>query len=122
MVWRDLDLTVVCRRHRRLEHGSDLSRRAVSGAAVPQRVGEVWRVDIWFVDERDRQPDLAAMRDLPPRLTEETRTAILLVKDAWARRPEYRREVRSWDIYTAVLDDGVRTPTQFEEWLRRRSP
>jgi hypothetical protein len=92
------------------------------GLQCRSEVGHLWNVDIWFVDEPDRQPDLATMRDLPSRLTEETRAAILLVKDAWAGRPEYRRDVRSWDIYTAVLDDGVRTPAQFAEWLRRRRP
>jgi hypothetical protein len=29
-------------------------------------------VDIWFVDDPDRQPDLAHARDLPKRLTAET--------------------------------------------------
>jgi hypothetical protein len=87
---------------------------------VPQPDREIWKVDIWVVDDPDRQPDLAHARELPKRLTAETRVAILGVKDAWAGRPEYRREVRSWDIYTAVLDHGVRTPAQFEAWLRRR--
>jgi hypothetical protein len=50
------------------------------------------------VDDPDRQPDLAHVRDLPKRLTAETRAAILVVKEAWAGRPEYRRDVRSWDI------------------------
>jgi hypothetical protein len=133
MVWRDLDLTVVCRR---------LDAEAVAGAGAllaghPRvrevrllddtgdwntdptypdglylglrcrgPVGEMWKVDIWLVDDPDRQPDLAHARDLPKRLTTETRVAILGVKEAWVGRPEYRREVRSWDIYTAVLDHG----------------
>jgi hypothetical protein len=147
MVWRDLDLTVVCRR-------PDAEAVAGAGASLAGHprvrevrfvddtgdwntdptypdglylglrcrslVGEMWKVDIWFVDDPDRQPDLAHARDLPKRLTAETRAAILGVKDAWAGRPEYRRKVRSWDIYTAVLDHGVRTPIQFEAWLRRR--
>lgn len=147
MVGRDLDLTVVCRRH-------DAEAVAGAGAALAGHprvrevrfiddtgdwntdptypdglylglgcrslAGEIWKVDIWFVDDPERQPDLAHARDLPKRLTTETRAAILGVKDAWAGRPEYRREIRSWDIYTTVLDHGVRTPAQFEAWLRRR--
>ena len=144
MVWRDLDLTVVCR---------ELDVAAVAGtgaqlAGHPQvrevcfrndtgdwntdpvypdglylglryraETGGMWQVDLWFVDDPDRQPDLAHVRDLPSRLTTQTRTAILAIKDAWAGRPEYRREVRSWDIYTAVLDHGVRTPAEFAAWL-----
>jgi hypothetical protein len=43
-----------------------------------------------------------------------------VVKDAWARRPEYGTQVTSWDIYRAVLDDGVRTAAEFEEWTRQQ--
>jgi hypothetical protein len=35
-------------------------------------------------------------------------------------RPEYGSTVRGVDIYRAVLDDGVLTASQFEEWLARR--
>jgi hypothetical protein len=147
MVWRDLDLTVVCRRldtdavaaagallagHPRVREVRFIDDTGdwnadptypdglYLGLQCRSLVGEIWKVDIWFVDDPDRQPDLAHVRDLPKRLTAETRAAILGVKDAWAGRPEYRREVRSWDIYTAVLDHGVRTPAQFEAWLGRR--
>jgi hypothetical protein len=147
MVWRDLDLTVVCQT-------LDVGRIADTGAVLArhERMREVrfrndigvwntdpqypdgvylgldcrsredqrWSVDIWFVDEPDRQPDLAHARDLPARLTPETRAAILLVKDAWAGRPEYGKDVTSWDIYSAVLDDGVRTPADFDEWTGQR--
>jgi hypothetical protein len=145
MVWRDLDLTVVC-------PTLDIAAVALTGAriAAHPRVREVgfrndtgrwntdpaypdglylgvrchspadeaWNVDIWFVDEPDRQPDLAHLRQLPQRLTDQARATILAIKDAWAGRPEYGRSVRSWDIYTAVLDHGVGGPADFAEWLR----
>jgi hypothetical protein len=79
-----------------------------------------WNLDIWFVDEPDRQPDLAHLRTLAPRLDHERRVAILRIKDQWARRPEYGGSVRGFDVYTAVLDDGVRTPSEFERWLMAR--
>jgi hypothetical protein len=79
-----------------------------------------WNLDIWFVDEPDRQPDLAHLRTLAPRLDQERRVAILRIKDHWATRPEYGRNVRSFDVYRAVLDDGVRTPTEFDQWLMAR--
>lgn len=50
--------------------------------------GQAWNVDIWFVDEPDRQPDLQHLRDLPTRLDPEVRSAILVIKEAWAGRPE----------------------------------
>ncbi len=48
----------------------------------------------------------------------ETRSAILDIKRAWVNRPEYGKTVRSFDIYTAVLDGGIRTPEEFERFLR----
>jgi hypothetical protein len=42
------------------------------------------------------------------------------VKSVWASRPEYSSVVRSFDIYTAVLDGGVRTPDDFAAWLAQR--
>jgi hypothetical protein len=31
--------------------------------------------------------------------------------------PSYPDEVSGWEVYTAVLGDGVRTPEQFARWL-----
>jgi hypothetical protein len=133
MVWRDLDLTVICgtldaepvaatgarlathQRVREVRFRNDTGPWNVDpiypdglylGLQCRSAVGEEWKVDIWFVDEPERQPDLAHVRDLPPRLNNQTRAAILWVKSVWAGRPEYRRQVTSWDIYTAVLDHG----------------
>src|SRR3954453_20224859 len=116
MVWRDLDLTVVCptlnvgqvadtgARLARHERVREVRFRNDTGAwntnaqypdglylslDCRDRAGNPWKVDIWFVDEPERQPDLAHARQLPHRLRPETRAAILVIKDAWARRPEY---------------------------------
>jgi hypothetical protein len=145
MVWRDIDVTVVCPR---LDEGSvtgigarlgihpdvrevlfrkeagrfNLSPTYPDGLYLrlsyrqPER--QEWNLDIWFVDEPDRQPDLAHVQWLPARLTDESRDAILLIKEAWAHRPEYRSSVSSYDIYTAVLDHGVTTVDGFAGWLR----
>jgi hypothetical protein len=78
-----------------------------------------WSLDLWFVDEPQRQPDLAHLRTLLPRLTDETREAILRIKEEWTPRPEYGRTVNGTLIYEAVLDGGVRTLPDFAEWLER---
>jgi hypothetical protein len=55
------------------------------------------------------------------RLTPETRLAILWIKDAHHRLQAYgTQEVRSIDIYHAVLDQGVRTPAMFDGYLAER--
>ncbi|MER7011689.1 hypothetical protein ABT324_09710 [Saccharopolyspora sp. NPDC000359] len=66
-----------------------------------------WTLDIWFVDEPDRQPDLEHLRTLPPRLTDDHRRAILHIKSALP-------EVPGHEVYRAVLDRGVTTAEQFE--------
>ncbi len=81
--------------------------------------GADWKIDIWFIIDPDRQPDLAHIRSLPPRLTDESREVILRIKDAWAGRAEYGRTVKSFDIYSAVLDDHVSSEAEFESWLSR---
>jgi len=144
MVWPDLDMTVVCDRldvsalssaatvlvsHprvRQLTFRNDSGQWNTNPDAYPDgiywgidyRDGQrVWNIDIWFVTDADRQPDLRHVRELASRLTPETRSAILDIKRAWASRPEYRSTVTSYDIYTAVLDRGVRTPEEFERSL-----
>ncbi|MFI1825227.1 hypothetical protein ACH41E_02065 [Streptomyces sp. NPDC020412] len=81
--------------------------------------GATWNLDVWFLDEPERQPSTAHLTTLRPRLTDRTRAAIIDIKRAWADRPEYGTTVKSFDVYRAVLDDGVRDPAQFETWARR---
>ncbi|MEU4156716.1 hypothetical protein [Actinoplanes sp. NPDC026670] len=82
-------------------------------------VGE-WRVDlsIWLND--DHADGSQWHRELAGRLTDEERQAILAIKTAWHQRPEYPGEVGGFDIYTAVLEHGVRTAVEFGVWLRTR--
>ncbi|HUP72142.1 MAG TPA: hypothetical protein VM282_03760 [Acidimicrobiales bacterium] len=146
MVRRDLDLTIVCDRLDVLElyaagaslvrhpHVRELTFRNDCGHwnidpmypdgvywGIDYREGDVrWNLDIWFVDEPDRQPDLAHVREFPARLTPETREAIMKIKSLWCDRPEYGGVVRSYDIYIAVLDHGVRTTGDFDAFLKSR--
>ncbi len=144
MFWRDIDITVVCPklslatvsrlastlmakgRVREVRFLNDTGSWNVD-PAYPDGIylglkyksvrGMEWSLDLWFVDEPDRQPDLAHVKLIPERLTPETREAILKIKSIWALREEYRKTVRSYDIYRAVLDDRVRTPHEFAKWL-----
>jgi len=79
-----------------------------------------WRVDlsIWLHDPHDQVT--AWHRELAARVTPEQRLTILEIKDVWHRRPEYPDEVSGLEIYTAVLEHGVRTPADFGAWLARR--
>ncbi|KOR89117.1 hypothetical protein [Paenibacillus solani] len=148
MVWRDLDMTVKCSRMnhslvvqiaselmlhvgvRELKFINDTGVYNTDpaypdglyiGLKYKSKRGKDWSLDIWFVDEPERQPDLNHIITMPERLTQERREAILRIKNRWASREEYGKTVRSFDIYTAVLEENVSTVEQFQAWLNQRS-
>ena len=101
MVWRDVDITVVCERldvvvvsglaGQLLQRGdvrevlvrSEVGRLNTDPATYPDGVylqvryapahREEWKLDVWFVDEPDRQPDLRHVTTLPALLDEARR-------------------------------------------------
>jgi hypothetical protein len=84
--------------------------------------GEGWNLDLWFIDEPERQPDLAHLSTLLPRITDDHREAILAIKRELARSPrEAPPSVPSALVYEAVVDCGVRDTTAFVNWLDNRS-
>ena len=81
------------------------------------RAGELWRIDltVWLHDAHANVTQWhEALRDT---ITAEQRRAVLRIKNVWHRLPCYPDQVSGWEIYTAVIDDGVRTPEQFGTWL-----
>lgn len=148
MAWRDIDITIVCRSldkrqvlaaavelaaHqdvKAMQYRDDTGRRNQDPAKYPDGlyVGlqyhpsalPEWKLDLWFIDDPARQPDLAHLRTLPQRLTDDARLTILRIKTLWSARPEYGTTVSSWDIYSAVLDHDVRDADEFAQWLARR--
>jgi hypothetical protein len=84
------------------------------------RAGSSWRIDLtlWLHDPHYNVTSWH--EELRERITADQRRAILRIKDAWYRRPEYPDQVGGLDIYTAVLDDGVRSSGQFATWLASR--
>ncbi len=80
--------------------------------------GEDWNFDIWFIDEPDRQPDLRHLKTLLPRLTDEVREMILVIKaELAATTPKGGKPAPGAFVYEAVLDHGVRTTAEFETWM-----
>ena len=148
MVWRDLDVGARCpgpsaervfdtlrpimihpRVHEVL-YREETGPRSPSDQPQDQRyyfvirytcaAGQRWKIDIsvWLTDAPRNQ--LRHLDYLAQELTEETRLAILWIKDVWHRLPTYPDEVSGTDIYDAVLDHGVRTPAQFADYLKDR--
>lgn len=82
--------------------------------------GGDWNLDLWFLREGTTQFDLEHVETLPPRLTRDTRIAILRIKEAWHGLSAYGTAVHGHDIYEAVLDHDVRTAEEFASYLRRQ--
>jgi hypothetical protein len=84
--------------------------------------GENWNLDVWFIDQPERQPDLAHLSTLLPRITDENREVILAIKRELANTSrQLPSNACSLLVYEAVVDHGVRDTMAFEAWLANRS-
>jgi hypothetical protein len=76
-----------------------------------------WRIDltIWL---NDPHANVTSWHEsLRETVTPEQRRAILRIKDVWHRMPGYPDQFGGFEIYRAVLEDGIRTAEEFGEWL-----
>jgi hypothetical protein len=80
-----------------------------------------WRIDLSIWLNHDHVSATRFHESLKESLTAEQRITILRIKDEWHRRPEYPDEVSGFEVYTAVLNHGIRTPAEFASWLATRS-
>ncbi|NGQ96880.1 hypothetical protein G3578_17075 [Brevibacillus sp. SYP-B805] len=82
--------------------------------------GEGWKIDMWLLPEDHPGPcarDL--VEPLNAALTEETREAILAIKEDMQKTGYVASSIR---IYEAVVDGGVRTPEAFYRWHEGNRP
>jgi hypothetical protein len=82
--------------------------------------GEEWKIDVSFWVSSLPRAERAPAVDSHARLNDETRLAILWIKDVWRHFPTYPYEIGGIDIYDAVLEHDVRTPAQFRAYLIER--
>lgn len=142
MCWRDLDLYVLDPHHdlkKCFEIGYELTQRLAAkksrftnnlgadpngfywGIKVGDERQGAWKIDLWFLDAAGYEQHLKYCNNLRVRLTPQTRTAILRIKEAYWRRREYRDTITSDLIYRAVLDHDVRTVLDFENFLSKNA-
>jgi hypothetical protein len=147
MVWRDIDFCVDCPdlsperawdglrsllidpRVRRLDYRNETGEQTSDGDPTDQRLyfvlryevepGVEWKIDLslWTVASPTDPGELLA--ELEQTLTDEARLAVLWIKDVWHRLPVYPNEIGGFEIYDAVLHHGVRTPEDFDRYLRQ---
>ncbi len=147
MVWRDIDIAVSCPPGIELQkilqeamnpifsHPSiqsirflhqaghfkeeELDPRYYFGIYYRSQEREEWKIDISFwLDTFDHPETIHDV--IEPKITEADRLTILWIKDIWYRLPTYRFQVYSTDIYDAVLNHQVQTPTEFDAYLQTR--
>ena len=77
----------------------------------------IWRLDLtlWL---HDLHQNITTWHEsLRDSINDEQRAAVLRIKDVWFRLPSYPDQIGGFEIYTAVIEDGVRTPEEFGSWL-----
>ena len=87
---------------------------------IAEHAGRCWQIDLtlWLHD-----PHVNVTRwheELRERITAEERMAVLRLKDDCTGGRPTRIRSACVQIYTAVLDDSVRTPDQFAAWLAQQ--
>jgi hypothetical protein len=137
MVWRDLDVVVDApglttggafeamspllarSRAARYEHDTEL-RRHYFVLRIPWPDERGWKLDVSLF-LAGIPPDVEALQDdLRERLTDETRVTILALKDAWHEEAAYPDVVGGFEIYDAVLNNGVLSLDQLDGYLLER--
>jgi len=83
--------------------------------------GPVWKMDLWTARAAEFTAGSPHRARWSAVLNQESRVAILAIKQAVCQLPEYRHQLLSVHIYEAVLDHGVKDLEQFERWRRERS-
>ncbi|GHO95191.1 hypothetical protein KSF_052390 [Reticulibacter mediterranei] len=145
MVWRDLDFNILCPhptpdlifaavqpllvhpRVTKLHYHNDTGKYAPAELRGDERyyfvvyyeneAGNEWKIDLSFWLSDAPRTQLAYIEYLNQKMTEETKLAILWIKDVWCHHATYPYQVGGTDIYNAVLEHGVRTPEQFRSYL-----
>jgi hypothetical protein len=136
MVWRDLDFVAEApelttsgafevmhpllarSRATRYENDAEL-RRHYFVLRIPWRDRE-WKLDV-SIFLAGIPPDIEALQnELRDRLTDEMRLTILTLKDAWHEVAAYPDVVGAFEIYDAVLNNGVRSLDQLDAYLLER--
>lgn len=142
MCWRDLDVYVLDPHHdlkRCFDIGYEVTKHlAAKKARFTNNIGDepnglywgiklgderqgAWKLDLWFLDSKDYAQHAQYSESMRARLTAETTIAILQIKEAFWRRREYRDTITSDLIYRAVLDAGIRSLQDFEDYLKSRT-
>jgi hypothetical protein len=81
-----------------------------------------WKIDLWAVDPTECNRLLGYCEKIKERLSPECSTTIMKIKSQCWNDPGYRRNFTSTDIYTAVIDNGIKDMNGFKVYLENVRP
>lgn len=76
-----------------------------------------WKIDIRYLNSSDASAG-DSLKQIKSKLTSEKVQAILEIKTNFHSHPKYRKEFSGYDIYNAVLEEGILTIDDFKEFLK----
>ena len=79
-----------------------------------------WKIDLWGYGEDAYRADSTAYEELSKKLQKADRISILRIKNEVRKRPEYRINISSIDIYEAIAQYNVKTVEEFDAWCSSR--
>lgn len=77
-----------------------------------------WKVDVLISTADHVRPIVDLGAELRERLTPPMRETVLGIKGVLSQQSDYRGAFRSGDIYSAVLDHGIRTVAEWHDWWK----
>lgn len=89
------------------------------GAEYIDKENNKWKVDVWLLT-KDSARTKDTTETLKQKLTPEFKEIILNIKSQLSSHPKYRKEITSVDIYTAVMDNGIKSLEDFKRYLNQK--
>lgn len=81
---------------------------------------DLWKVDVLIGSRELVAETIAPGRELVSKLDQATRDAILQIKTVLCKDPRYRQEIRSTDIYHAVVNAGICDLAGWHDWWAKQ--
>lgn len=83
--------------------------------------GKNWKFDVWYLKPDESYTHLVheSIKKFEQLLTADLKKSeiILKIKEAYFDGVKYKNGIKSFDIYTAVLERGVGTPEEFARYI-----
>lgn len=80
----------------------------------------IWKIDLWFVTKENVE-GITKTKEIKSKLELKNKQIILEIKNALWDHPLYKKDIKSMDIYDAVLEKGVKNLEEFKKYLLEKN-